>query len=76
MGARFRVVIYAAQEPPFSLERDRINDDVDECKKSIVSSITGQPVLVARGKSILIIWMPKSDFPTFKAGRIKASAMQ
>jgi len=33
MGARFRVVLYAAQEPPFSLERDPINDDVDECKK-------------------------------------------
>ena len=76
MGARFRVVLYAAQEPLLPLERNRINDDVDECKKKYCNSITGQPVLVARGKSILIIWTPKSDFPTFKAGRIKASAMQ
>jgi hypothetical protein len=40
------------------------------------NSSFGLPVLVARGKSILIIWTSKSDFPTFKAGRIKASAVQ
>ena len=75
MGARFRVVLYAAQEPPFSLERDRSMMMSMNVKK-YCKRITGLPVLVARGKSILIIWTSKSDFPTFKAGRIKASAMQ